>query len=89
MENLESKICWYESITTFAQSMNLSIPLTKRNIIVACTLEVTVNFSRSVIALNRSLSKDAFKLFTSSGCEASSQTDLIIKHLYFSVSLLL
>ena len=69
MQNLGSKICWYESMT-FAQSMNLVTPLTKRDIIVACALEVTVNFSRYiVIALNGRLSKDVFKLFGSIGCE--------------------
>ena len=69
MQNLGSKTCWSESIT-FAQSMNLTIPLTNRDIIVACTLEVTVNFSRYIIiALNGRCSKDVFKVFGSIGCE--------------------
>ena len=51
LQNFVSEICWYERIA-LALSVNLTTPLTKRNIILPCTLALvlTINFSRYNIA---------------------------------------
>ena len=57
---MQYKICWYERTVCFKhfpKGTNLTTPSTKRNIIVPCTLEVTINFSCYITALKSEFKK--------------------------------